>query len=382
MIFYKISDHFANIVTFCKHRKNIQVSNNKKDWIWQPCDEAMVYPWITINNSFCSQILVIDIDPKHYKEKNIKFFLKHIKPHYIIKNPQKEHSLQIGYIFDKPIWKNSFEFDHFEEIRNYINFIVNADQNFTNYKAKNPCSYYWEVEWFDHELIDYKKFLNKILSLKFKDEEDKEICFDNKAKYTNEHYIYNKDSTNCANFDHLRYLGYEWIDEYRSAYKNNKDIKIALSKFLLNQADPSIYKHQTRAEIRATVKSITKFCVDIYSSKEKGKYARINKNRRDNQMRNVEYIKKNYNIKNRFSYDECLAISNQLNVSVKSVRNYISMARSENVSEDKELELIIIYREKKCLKFKEIASILEKNIITVKSKYYRYQKSKKGNTND
>ena len=94
MSLYKINLLKANI--FSKKLKCVECSNNKTVWQFLALDDAIAYPWIRLNSNACSAVFIVDIDPKQFDENTIKNALNVAAPNYIINNPFKENSLQLG----------------------------------------------------------------------------------------------------------------------------------------------------------------------------------------------------------------------------------------------------------------------------------------------
>lgn len=345
-------------------------------WQFLALDDAIAYPWIRLNSNACSAVFIIDVDPKQYNENTIKNALNVATPNYIIHNPFKSNSVQFGYILNRQIFNNSKEFKIFEQVKNELYKLFSADLDNKNYKAKNPFSSWWDVEWIKLESYDLYELKNLVCAEKLQIETDEKIdslSFVEKKK--NEHYIYNANSSNCQNFDDLRLKGYEWIDTFRDSV-SSENLATTLFNFLLNQANPSIYKHQTKAEIKATIKSIVKFCINTYKSKNKGKFARANYIKKDKEMKAKEYIKSHYNVHEKFSQKQREEIAQKLNLTVKTVSVYLAQLRKVTEKKEKtKVEIIVEYKDKKLLSFSEIAKLLDMSDSAVKKAYQRANKT-------
>lgn len=345
-------------------------------WQFLALDDAIAYPWIRLNGSACSAVFIVDVDPKQYNEDTIKNALNVAAPNYIINNPFKLNSLQFGYILNRQIFKNSEEFKIFEQVKNELYKLFSADLDNKNYKAKNPFSTWWDVEWIKLESYDLYELKNLVCV------EETQIKIDEKIdslhfveKKKNEHYIYDANSSNCQNFDDLRLKGYEWIDMFRDSV-SPENLATTLFNFLLNQANPEIYKHQKKSEIKATIKSIVRFCINDYKSEKKGEFARANHKKKEREMKAKEYIKSHYNVHEKFSQKQREEIAQKLNLTVKTVSVYLAQLRKVTEKKEKtKVEIIVEYKEKKLLSFSEIAKLLDMSDSAVKKAYQRAKKS-------
>lgn len=376
MSLYKINLLKANI--FSKKLKCVECSNNKTVWQFLALEDAIAYPWIRLNSNACSAVFIVDIDPQQYNENTIKNALNVATPNYIIYNPFKSNSVQFGYILNRQIFKNSEEFKIFEQVKNELYKLFSADLDNKNYKAKNPFSIWWDVQWSKLESYDLYELKDLVCTKKIQIEIDEKIdslCFVEKQK--NEHYIYNANSSNCQNFDDLRLKGYEWIDTFRDSV-NPENLATTLFNFLLNQANPSIYKHQTKAEIKATIKSIVRFCINDYKSEKKGEFARANFKKKEREMKAKEYIKTHYNVHEKFSKKQKEEIAQKLNLTDRTVTVYLAQLRKTTEKKEKtKVDIIVEYKEKKLLSFSEIAKLLDMKEDAVKKAYQRANKPTK-----
>ena len=376
MSLYKINLLKANI--FSKKLKCVECSNNKTEWQFLALDDAIAYPWIRLNSSACSAVVVVDVDPQQYNENTIKNALNVAAPNYIIHNPFKSNSLQFGYILNRQIFKNKKEFKTFEQVKNELYKLFNADLNNKNYKAKNPFSVWWDVKWERLESYDLYELKDLVCVEKTQikiDEKIDSLCFVEKKK--NEHYIYDANSSNCQNFDDLRLKGYEWIDMFRDSV-SPENLATTLFNFLLNQANPQIYKHQTKSEIKATIKSIVRFCINDYKSEKNGEFARANFKKKEREMKAKEYIKTHYNVHEKFSKKQKEEIAKKLNLTDRTVTVYLAQLRKTVEKKEKtKVEIIVEYKEKKLLSFSEIAKLLDMKEDAVKKAYQRANKSTK-----
>lgn len=376
MSLYKINLLKANI--FSKKLKCVECSNNKTEWQFLALDDAIAYPWIRLNSSACSAVVVVDVDPQQYNENTIKNALNVAAPNYIIHNPFKSNSLQFGYILNRQIFKNKKEFKTFEQVKNELYKLFNADLNNKNYKAKNPFSVWWDVKWERLESYDLYELKDLVCVEKTQikiDEKIDSLCFVEKKK--NEHYIYDANSSNCQNFDDLRLKGYEWIDMFRDSV-SPENLATTLFNFLLNQANPQIYKHQTKSEIKATIKSIVRFCINDYKSEKKGEFARANFKKKEREMKAKEYIKTHYNVHEKFSKKQKEEIAKKLNLTDRTVTVYLAQLRKTVEKKEKtKVDIIVEYKDKKLLSFSEIAKLLDMKEDAVKKAYQRANKSTK-----
>lgn len=374
MSLYKIEKLKANI--FSKKLKFLECSNNKTVWQFLSVDDAIAYPWVRLNNSACSAVFIVDIDPKQFDKNTIKNALKIAVPNYIINNPFKENSLQLGYILNRQIFKNSEEFKIFEQVKNELYKLFSADLDNKNYKAKNPFSVWWDVEWVKLESYDLYELKNLVCVEETQiktDEKIDSLHFVEKQK--NEHYIYDANSSNCQNFDDLRLKGYEWVDMFRDSV-SPENLATTLFNFLLNQANPQIYKHQTKAEIKATIKSIVRFCINDYKSEKKGEFARANFKKKEREMKAKQYITQHYNVHEKFSKKQREEIAKKLNLTIKTVSVYLTQLRKTTEKKEKtKVDAIIEYREKNLLSFPEIAKLLNMSDSAVKKAYQRANKT-------
>lgn len=371
MELYEIQKLKANI--FSKKLKRVECSNDKKTWIFLSVDNALEYPWIKLNSMACSSVVVVDIDPQQYEENTIKKAVNFAPPNYIIYNPFKDKSLQLGYILNKQIFSNSKAFKIFEEVKNELYRLFNSDLNNKNYKAKNPFCSWWDVQWMKLESYDLYELKSLVCdrNLQIKIAENFELV----EKRKNEHYVYSKESSNCNNFDDLRLKAYEWVDTFRDTLEG-KELATALFNFLLNQANPKIYKHQKPSEIKATIKSIVKFCINTYKSKNNGKYTRINHIKKENEMRAKDYIKEHYDVHKKFSLKQREEIAEKLNLTPKTVSSYLADLRKTVARKSKtKVEMIVEYKEEKLLSFLEISKLLEMKEDAVKKAYQRFKKA-------
>ncbi len=372
MTLYRYNEHFTNILTNNKSVKVLECSSDKTHWQRLGIDEALAFAWIRINNSQCFNFLIIDIDEKNYNNNSVNKIINNIQPNYVIYSPIKEKSLQIGYILKEPIFLNNpKEKERVKNCINTLNDIAEADKNNKNYKAKNPICGFWFTEWhrFEAYSLNEIEYLTRIFntSQEIENSQFKEIQKTQKHK----NYVYDFNSSNCQNFDDLRLKAYEFYDLFNDTFNNQKEFKIHFFNFLKKQANPKIYKHQTVAEIDATIRSIIDFCLTKY--KKSNKYTRINAEKKRLKMEKLNYIKEyfNYKIPTTTKKQDREFLAEKLCLTQKTINTYITICRKETTVINDIAKEVIKLREQNNLKFFEIAKILDKKEDTIRKIYYR-----------
>lgn len=435
---YNIKSKLASVLL--EKRKYIECANVKTQWRNLPVEQAMWNKWIRLNAKHCSQIIVVDIDEEQYNRDRIQLILNILPPQYMICYPNNEkNSIQIGYVLKEPIFRNNFfEWAKFQWVKNFLYLLYGADKNNRNVKGKNPFSELaWEIHWFNdrdfynlNELMPHsiaiqfeenkkeinysygnnsielslsppmcldmtnenvKDTFNKILSFCYSEYliENKEKIIEAAVYYTekeyekiikergkNTGYVFNPNSVNCRFFNKIRYLAYDWTKEFKESCKNINEFSERMFYFLQGQttSEDTGYGHLTESEILATMVSVIKFCWNKYTGD--GKYARINKLKKEKVMRNIEYLKINYPDigKRRFERKEKEKIAEELKISVKTVEVYFCQIRKEtgkNIT-DERIAKILEFRNK-ALKWEDIAKLLDLKKDTVKKIFYRWK---------
>ncbi|WP_439328525.1 hypothetical protein [Lonepinella sp. BR2357] len=314
--------------------KQIKVSPDKTTWFSKPAKdhENLCYGWIRLNGSKAQQIIMIDIDEDKCDLELVEKVRAAIKPHYTIYHPCK-NSVQVGYIINKPIFKNSALFKQFERIRALLNKAFNGDLNNINTNGKSPYCWSWDFNRNDdqpsYSLDNLEKLVKNWLGIEEQKQQKEPVSVVDltpNPKGKNENYQFDPNSTNCQNFEDLRFKGYAWAKEFKTAIENKEELKKRLFVFLKSQANPENYGHQTESEINSTVKSITNFCVDEYNGN--GKFAKTNATVKRKIKNKLEYIKANVsNVKAPLSEEEKAKLAKELNCSVKTIRKYLAQIR-------------------------------------------------------
>ncbi|MFC0977383.1 replication initiation protein [Pasteurella multocida] len=354
----------------------MECSSDKTTWKKLNIEEALGYAWIRLNSELTTKFIVVDIDPKGYKKHKIDKMLKKLPPNYIIRSDFKEKSLQIGYVLCDYVWHNNqYKKEQLNQVRELLNHCYNGDIFFNNHKAKNPLCCFWNVQVFEEvEAYPLDHLLTELQNItKTQHSRKNEIS---KRRGKNHNYKFDINSSNCQNFEDLRLKAYEYTKLFKEVSKTKEEFFSLMSNFLWQQSNPDIYKHQTIKEREATIKSICEFCYSKYNIDKDHLYTRVNAQKRKKMMECVEYLKSHYDKLDRiFTKNERVELSKKFQISEKTLKNYLSIARKEKEQTfiKTDIQQLLYYREGKKLKWKEIATLLNKTESSVKMLYKRHK---------
>lgn len=304
-------------------------------------------------------VLIIDID-KFNGDLSI-FKRLNIVPNYLIMNPKKPTSLQVGYVLDNPVFKKTCEsFEDYEESTyqgkfiscfKTLNGILNGDTNFKLHNAKNPffATEVGAVAWTNTPTQHIDELYRRVEQAEAHyienfDAFDLESQYREKAKKgiaehiqtdtePHKNYVFDKDSRNCALFDEMRLLAYEMSAEYvetgDSSSFYNYLLDIAISK-----NDNGLYL--PLAEIIAMCRSIVKYC---FKNHVACKYPSYQKRRLDKMSLAKEYMLKEFGANYRYSAKQRAELAQKFDVKPDTIKTYASQIRKEHGSNDEKFRM-------------------------------------------
>lgn len=304
-------------------------------------------------------VLIIDID-KFNGDLSI-FKRLNIVPNYLIMNPKKPTSLQVGYVLDNPVFKKTCEsFEDYEESTyqgkfiscfKTLNGILNGDTNFKLHNAKNPffATEVGAVAWTNTPTQHIDELYRRVEQAEAHYIEnfnafDLESQYREKAKKgiaehiqtdtePHKNYVFDKDSRNCALFDEMRLLAYEMSAEYvetgDSSSFYNYLLDIAISK-----NDNGLYL--PLAEIIAMCRSIVKYC---FKNHVACKYPSYQKRRLDKMSLAKEYMLKEFGANYRYSAKQRAELAQKFDVKPDTIKTYASQIRKEHGSNDEKFRM-------------------------------------------
>lgn len=297
-------------------------------------------------------VLIVDIDDF---DGDYSVFAKYdLIPNYLVRNPKKTKSLQVGYVLSSMVFKleskHFYDYEKrdksgkplplhqqseqvkFSETVSRLNALFNGDVHFKLHNAKNPffATEVGAVAWTElppysiHTLFSkafnaYEKANNYDDEVDFSDIENHILT----ETVPNEHYQYDKNSRNCQLFDEMRLLAYELSAEYVET-KATKEF----FAYLMNIA---IHKNQEyllpKNEVKATIRSIVKYC---FKNEVACKYPDFKKRRLEKMSKIKTYMLDTYGVNHKYSKTDKEFLAEKFNVSERSVTTYISQVRKEN----------------------------------------------------
>lgn len=347
-------------------------------------------------------VLIIDIDDFN---GDFEVFAKHnLMPNYLIRNPKKPQSLQVGYVLSEPIFKakdNSFyDYTKYDKYRNELplieqspqvkfietvaimNQLFNGDLNFKLHNAKNPfyATEVGAIAWTDLPPYSIDELLEKALHTQRKDKSNAEqdIDFSDIKNHiltetdVNEHYIYNLNSRNCKLFDEMRFLAYEMSAEY---VETNASREFYSYLFNIAAEKNNLVYGLPMSEVKATIRSIVKFC---FQKRIASKYPSFQKRRQEKMNKVKNYMLETYGSNHRYSKTDKESLAQNFDISVRTVEVYASQIKKEfgNKYDEKTqmLNEIRALREVKT-KWSRIAEMLGKKESALKLMYKRHLES-------
>lgn len=314
--------------------------------------------------SYIHDLIIIDIDDFEGDWsvfKRLEMF--DIQPNYIIKNPLKPQSLQVGYVLATPVFKEKNQTyltdDELENVYDspvamldgiYCRLLemLGGDKNFTRYNAKNPImpsrlgDLYWAeipeynlAELYDNVKNAYETWEDEEIE-KIQSEStlysDFNIDFSDIRNHIqtetsrNLNYIHDENSRDCQMFDELREIAYDIADHY---IETNAPEEFA--RYLTTRANTLNTQGLTESEIKKTVRSIVKFC---FKRTTKTIYAAYNKRKQDKMSKVKDFIMQEYGVEHRFSKEDKAYIARRFEVTKQTVETYLSQLRKEHRKKD------------------------------------------------
>lgn len=308
-------------------------------------------------------VLIIDIDDF---DGDYSVFAKYdLIPNYLVRNPKKPKSLQVGYVLSKPVYKQEYKhfYDYeyldkyekplpyhqqseqvkFIEAFNRMNILFNGDTNFKLHNAKNPffATEVGAVAWTDLPPYSIDKLFRKVAlhhngirvtqhkeNSQFQQKND-DVDFADIENHVltetepNEHYKYDTNSRNCKLFDEMRLLAYEVSAEYVET-KATKEF----FTYLFNVA-----KSKNREiglpenEVKAMIRSIVKYCL---KNELACKYPSYQQRRLDKMNQIKTYMLDTYGPNHKYSKAERILLTEKFGVAEKTISTYASQIRKEH----------------------------------------------------
>ncbi|OOF79939.1 hypothetical protein BKG96_00285 [Rodentibacter caecimuris] len=355
-------------------------------------------------------VAIIDIDD--FNGDYSVFERYDIIPNYLIRNPTKPKSLQVGYVLNEPVYKErQFSFSYYTKMNkkgnplplkeqtaqhlfnvafHNLTGILQGDYNFKGHNAKNPffATKVGDVAWTNLEpyaILDLAERSDLIVKQLFYNEEPQEPETDKETNVdfgdienhilteTDKHPNYQKDegSRNCQLFDEIRLLAYEVSDLYieTNAVKSFYAYLFNTAKRLNNEK----YGLPLN-EVKATIRSIVKYC---FSQKLNAKYPSHQKRRLEKMNQIKTYMLERYGANHRYSKAEKEHLAQKFGVKPDTIKTYSTQIRKEHGTMDEKamlLQQIIALRSTTPpTKWARIAEMLGKTEDNVKKMYKRNQ---------
>ncbi|OOF82672.1 hypothetical protein BKG92_06185 [Rodentibacter ratti] len=356
-------------------------------------------------------VLIIDIDDF---DGDLGVFERYnIIPNYLVRNPKKPKSLQVGYVLSNPVFKkksDSFEsyeefndkFDpkplpfakqppqiHFITAYNNLVELLNGDPLFKLHNAKNPffASEVGDVAWtklppYDiyelaeqskDALSEYRDTHNQAKdtaedpSIDFADIENHVLTDTDK----NLHYRKDPESRNCQLFDEMRVLAYEVSSLYVET--NAAKAFYAYLFKIANSKNNELYGLPLN-EVKATIRSIVKYC---FTQKLDSIYPSYRKRRVEKMNQIKDYMLKTYGPNYRYRKAEKELLAQKFGVKPDTIKTYSAQIRKEHGTMDEKamiLQQIIALRSTTPpTKWARIAEMVGKSEDNVRMMYKRNQ---------
>nr|WP_012464818.1 replication initiation protein [Actinobacillus pleuropneumoniae]ACD76092.1 replication protein [Actinobacillus pleuropneumoniae] len=263
---------------------NMPFWTNEKGSIFVPSRiKAFKHGFIRHTHHYVSKWLIVDIDDF---DGDYSVFEKFdLTPNYLIRNPKKQKSLQVGYVLATPVFKLEDKdfFDYrkldkngeplpldnqskqikFIETVIRLNELFNGDTNFKLHNAKNPffATEVGAVAWTELPPYSVDELFNRAFADRY-NPKFADVDFTDIENHIltevepNEHYKYDENSRNCQLFDEMRYL------PMKSAL-NMVETKATKEFFtyLFNVANSKNREiGLPENEVKAMIRSIVKYC--------------------------------------------------------------------------------------------------------------------------
>lgn len=255
--------HKIENLIFDRLAKKTYCANKKTDNHLEPKDLAISKKYLSINNQFCTSVLIFDLD---YECSSTAWFECGLPPpNIVVVNPENSHS-QLFYILQNPIFvsKNSYN----KNSENYMNDIINtmqdklnADKGFSNRLAKNPFHPAWYSMVYcvePYTLADLHKALGDLIKKPKKSDTVVNLLEGVSL------------GRNCALFDEVRQIAYATVFKY-SQY----DLFYDFIYDVVDKSNNTLEAPLPLSEVRSISKSIASWTWDNYSGrscKDKSKY--------------------------------------------------------------------------------------------------------------
>ncbi|MWQ77574.1 hypothetical protein GHJ37_11435 [Glaesserella parasuis] len=295
-------------------------------------------------------VLIVDIDDF---DGDYSVFEKFdLTPNYLIRNPKKQKSLQVGYVLATPVFKLEDKdfFDYrkldkngeplpldnqskqikFIETVIRLNELFNGDTNFKLHNAKNPFFFFFfgAVAWTELPPYSVDELFNRAFADRY-NPKFADVDFTDIENHIltevepNEHYKYDENSRNCQLFDEMRLLAYEVSSEYVET-KATKEFFTYLFN-VANSKNREIGLPEN--EVKAMIRSIVKYC---FRNELVCKYPSYQQRRLDKMNQIKTYMLDTYGPNHKYSKAERILLTEKFEVAEKTISTYASQIRKEH----------------------------------------------------
>lgn len=295
-------------------------------------------------------VLIVDIDDF---DGDYSVFEKFdLTPNYLIRNPKKQKSLQVGYVLATPVFKledkDFFDYrkldkngeplpldDQSKQIKFIetvirLNELFNGDTNFKLHNAKNPffATEVGAVAWTELPPYSVDELFNRAFADRY-NPKFADVDFTDIENHIltevepNEHYKYDENSRNCQLFDEMRLLAYEVSAEYVET-KATKEFFTYLFN-VANSKNREIGLPEN--EVKAMIRSIVKYC---FRNELACKYPSYQQRRLDKMNQIKTYMLDTYGPNHKYSKAERILLTEKFEVAEKTISTYASQIRKEH----------------------------------------------------
>ncbi len=303
-------------------------------------------------------VLIIDIDDFDGDYSVFEKF--NLTPNYLIRNPKKTKSLQVGYVLSKPVYKQECKhFYDYEDLDKYekplpyhqqseqvkfiesfnrMNILFNGDTNFKLHNAKNPffSTEFGAVAWTDLPPYSIDELFRRVAlhhdGIKIITKENSQyddVDFSDIKNHIltetipNENYKFDENSRNCQLFKQMSLVAYEVSAEYVETNAAREFLA-----YLLNVAESKNREIGVPYnEVKSMVRGIVKYC---FKNKLACKYPNYQQRRLDKMSEIKDYMLKTYGANHRYSKAERILLTEKFKVSEKTISTYASQIRKEH----------------------------------------------------